>query len=433
MKPFRFIHSADWHLDAPFKGMGNLPPAVLSRIRDSSFRALEALVGLAIREKVDFMLVSGDIYDAQDRSLRAQLKFQQAAWRLADHGIPLFVVHGNHDPLQGYRAKLAMPDSVVVFGGDRVETVLVKGKDGEPIASVSGISYARPAVTDNLAERFPAPDRSLFSIAMLHTNVDGDAGHDNYAPADSRELLASGYRYWALGHVHNRKVIHESPWIVYPGNLQGRNVRETGAKGAYLVEVDADGEARLQFCPLHAVRWEQLRVSIEGLEDEQALKDAMERALVEAVETEPDVPVVARLILEGRGRLHRLLQGGSALAELTDLLREQYGSPSSAGLAWPEGTFAWIESVKLATGSDWDYDALRKQESFLGDLVRMTDEWLGDETELRAFFEEAAASLLANPKVARRLNAPDAEDLKAWMAQARELALAQLTDGEERP
>lgn len=432
MKPFRFIHTADWHLDAPFKGLAELPSELFNRIRDSSFHALDALVQLAIREQVDFVLVSGDLFDAADRSLRAQRAFQQAAERLQEQGIPLFAVHGNHDPLQEYRARLSLPDNVHVFGSDQVETVVVKSRDGEQLASVSGISYARAAVTDNLAERFPSPDGSLFAIAMLHTNVDGDAGHDNYAPASSAQLSRSGYDYWALGHVHNRKVLMEHPWIVYPGNLQGRSVRETGTKGAYVVDVDSDGRATLRFHPLHAVRWEQLTVSIAGLSDEQALMDKLDDVLTEQARREAGVPVVARLLLEGRGPLHRQLQDASLRAEWVGLLREQFGTPGGAGVALPDDGFVWIESVRLHTGDEWDLDALAEQESFLGDLVRLADELLQDEAALQAFHQEAAEPLLSNTRAARRLRGADAAETRAWLAAARELALAELTEGEGR-
>lgn len=432
MKPFRFIHSADWHLDAPFKGLSGLPRALFGRIRDSSFHALDALVALAIGEQADFVLVSGDLFDAADRSLRAQRAFQQAAERLGEHGIRLFAVHGNHDPLQGYRARLALPDTVHVFGSERVETVTVTGRDGEPIATVSGISYARAAVTDNLAGRFPAPDPSLFAIAMLHTNVDGDAGHDNYAPASSGQLARSGHDYWALGHVHNRKVLAEEPWIVYPGNLQGRSVRETGARGAYVVDVDGSGRATLRFHALHAVRWEQLAVSIAGMADEQALLDKLERVLAEQARLEPGVPVVARLVLEGRGPLHRQLRQEAALAEWLGLLREQFGTPGAFSGDLPDGGFVWIESVRLHTGDEWALDDLAGQESFLGDLVRLADGLLEDEEALQAFYEEAADPLLSHARASRRLRSADAAEIRAWLAAARELALAELMDGEER-
>lgn len=433
MKPFRFIHSADWHLDAPFKGLAGLPPALLGRIRDSSFRALDALVDLAIRERVDFLLVSGDLYDAADRSLRAQLKFQQAAEKLAVHGIRLFAVHGNHDHLQGYRARLALPDNVYIFGGDRVETVRVTGRDGEPIAAISGISYARAAVTDNLADRFPEPDGSLFAIAMLHTNVDGDPAHDNYAPVSSAQLARSGYDYWALGHVHNRKVLSEDPWIVYPGNLQGLSIRETGQKGACLAEVDASGRLSLAFHPVHAVRWERITVSIEGLNDEQALKEALEKALTEAAEREPGVPVVARLVLEGRGPLHRLLREEAVQAEWREALREQFGVPGGADGELADDAFVWVESMRIQTGHEWDLEALRGQDSFLGDLIRLSDGLLADEEALKAFFAEAAEPLLANVRAAKRLKGAEPDDIRHWIAAARELALAELTEEEDRP
>lgn len=429
MKPFRFLHAADLHLDSPFKGLTGLPEAVRGRIRESTFAALSRLVSIAVRERVDFVVVSGDVYDLSDRSLRAQLRFQQAAETLADNGIPLFVIHGNHDPLDGARARLTWPESVVFFGADDVRTVTVKDRDGVAIASVSGISYGKAATTDNLAALFPKPESNLYAIAMLHTNVDGDEGHDNYAPCTKEQLVRSGYDYWALGHIHSRRVLHESPFIVYPGNIQGRNVKETGAKGCYVARVDAAGHTHMEFHSTEAVRWEQREVSIQGWTDEQQLKNGLERVIAEVQADNGDVPTVLRLTLTGRGPLHKLLQEGLALQELlAELCDEQL---TGAGFYGKQGPFVWIESCRVETGAEIDIARLLQQETFIGDLLRMSEKLLEDDVFLQQFTESATASLMSNAKAAKLLKNIELERFRQWILSARELAVDELL-GEER-
>lgn len=77
MIPFRFLHAADLHLDSRFVGLAQLPQAVRSYLRESTFAALGRLVGVAVEEEVDFVVISGDVYDITDASLQGQLRFRR--------------------------------------------------------------------------------------------------------------------------------------------------------------------------------------------------------------------------------------------------------------------------------------------------------------------------------------------------------------------
>ncbi|GIP37952.1 exonuclease SbcCD subunit D [Paenibacillus sp. J31TS4] len=434
MVPFKFVHAADLHLDSPFQGLAGLPAAVRACLKQSTFEALGNLVELAIRERVDFVLVAGDVYDLADRSLRAQLRFQKAALRLQEAGIALYLVHGNHDPADGRAARLQWPDNVTVFGTDRVETVNVLLRDGRRAAQLHGISYPTAAVTDNYAKRFPVPaDRSCYQIGLLHTNVEGEEGHANYAPCTRQDLERAGMNYWALGHVHTRRTLGEAPWIVYPGNAQGRSIRETGAKGCYVVEVAEDGQAALTFHAVDAVRWERLAVDIERLQTEEELREAVRQAMEQARAAADGRPVVVRLELTGRGPLHPVLQRGHALKELLEELREGE-VPSAAGDGWteegPAGPFVWLESVRVRTGVPADLARLAAEDSFAGDLVRLADSLLDDEEAFEAFCREALAPLGQQSKLAGLLGELPGEERAGWLRAAREMALDSLLDEE---
>lgn len=419
MRSFRFIHAADLHLDCPFKGLSGLPERLRSDIRESTFAALDRLVELAIRERVDFVLFAGDIYETKDRSLRAQLRFQQALEALAGAGIASFVIHGNHDPmLEGYTAKLRLPERVRVFGCEAVESALVYAEDGQPLARISGISFGRAAVTDNLTPGYQAWGDGVFHIGLLHTNVDGDGEHGNYAPCRLSDLLGRGVDYWALGHIHTRRILHERPWVVYPGNVQGRHIRETGARGCYVVRVSELGEAELVFHPLDVWRWEEAEVPIEGLDSEQQLKEALEDALFAAQDRGEGRSTLIRLTLTGRGPLHAVLRRGGALQELASMLREQAGS-------------TWLESLIDRTGAPVDPEKLASQSGFLGELLRLAREIGGDRERFDEFVQEALSPLAANPVLAAVWAECTEEERRAMLKEAEELAIDLLASAAE--
>jgi len=109
MKSIKFIHCGDLHIDSPFKGISEIDPVLHDLLYRSTYESFNNIINLAIKEKVDCVLIAGDIYDSADKSLQAQLKFLEGLQRLSDDGIPSFVVHGNHDPLESWSATLEWP------------------------------------------------------------------------------------------------------------------------------------------------------------------------------------------------------------------------------------------------------------------------------------------------------------------------------------
>jgi exonuclease SbcD len=421
MKRLRFIHAADLHLDSPFKGMSALPERVRERVRESTFEALKELVALAIQEKVDFVLISGDVYDVSDRSLRAQIRFQKAVEHLAIEGIPAYIIHGNHDPEDGRAAKLIWPADVHFFASDHVETLQVVKQDSGIIAEIHGISYGSSAVTENLALKFKRGQHQVCQIGLLHTNVDGDPHHDNYAPCSKQDLLDAGMHYWALGHVHTRQVMNLQPAIVYPGNIQGRSIRETGPRGCYLVDIDDSGRAELIFHALDTVRWFQETLSVSSIPSEQILKDRLGELLDRLRQDAKGRDGIVRIVLEGRSEIHERIRKGRALQELMDELREDEVERSS---------FVWIESIEDRTASELDLAAVLEEKSFLGDLLRYAAALQTDDSALESFAEEALAALQGLPPFAGNPVAATPEQLNDWLRSA-EVLVADLliTDG----
>lgn len=399
MIPFRFIHAADLHLDSAFKGPADMPAAVRQQMADAGFGALRRLTETAIREEVDFVVMAGDLFDAADRSLRAQTALYQAWSRLAEAGISVFAIHGNHDPLDSGRARLKTPDNVHVFGaGERAECRPAYRRDGKLAAYVYGISYERRAVTHNLVPGYrPAADAD-FHIALLHANVDGDPRHDPYAPCTLAELKAAGFDYWALGHIHDRRVLHEYPHVVYPGNLQGRHPGETGAKGCYLVQVDVSGRVDMTFQPLDEVRWLKGTVPIDGLDDEDKLLARMEEAVRSAEREADGRPVMLEIALEGRGPLHRRLEGRGADDALA-ALRERLDEPQADG----EAGWVWVHRVTVKTVPDLDLERLAEEDSFAGEMLRLARTLAADAAKRDELLAEALEPLMRNPRLRRLL------------------------------
>ena len=281
---FRFLHAADLHLDTPFTGMRRVDASLVATLRDATTRAFDNLVNTALEHSVAFVVIAGDIYDGPERGVRAQLAFRNGLDRLAQAGIRSFVVHGNHDPLEdGWSAIRQWPDGVTVFGSESVATAPVE-RDGQTLALIHGISYARRETRDNLALGFRRDRAECFQVGVLHCNAGAKADYAPYSPCAVDDLVSAGLDYWALGHVHLRQFLHEGgPWIAYPGNPQGLSPKpsELGAKGALLVDVDDGRVARVDFLPLDVVRFDAFDMDIAELADVAGLVDT----LIEAART----------------------------------------------------------------------------------------------------------------------------------------------------
>lgn len=300
MDSLTFVHCADLHLDSPFEGIRASDERIGDILKQSTFRAFDNMIDLAIKVRADFIIAAGDVYDSQDRSLRAQMHFRDGLVRAAEHGIWCFIAHGNHDPLSGWEAALRAPDCVVRFG-DTVEAhPYLRG--GDVAAVVFGISYPRRDVTANLALQFPRKTDGPFSIGVLHCNVGGIPDHDNYAPCEIEHLVSRKLDYWALGHIHARRILRSGePWVVYPGNLQARSAREPGERGCYVVRVAASGRVSCEFVATDVARWYLQQVDVTGLATIEDLLDSL-RALCGRVRDEAD----------GRCAIVRVTLGGGA-------------------------------------------------------------------------------------------------------------------------
>ncbi|TQR19055.1 metallophosphoesterase family protein [Psychrobacillus vulpis] len=262
MAEIRFLHIADLHLDSPFKGISSIPQSRWKDICESTFHAFTRIIEYALENKPDFVLIVGDIYDGENRSLRAQHIFQKGMESLQSEGIPVFLCYGNHDHLSGKWVRFQLPDNVQVFG-EEVETKMIEVR-GKKV-HVTGFSYKERHINEAMHRYYPSvKDASEYHIGMLHGSVEGNEEHDVYAPFRKSDLIGKGYDYWALGHIHKRQVLHNDPPIVYPGNTQSRHRNEKGMKGFYDVSL-SKGNSVLHFIPSSSFIYDEIEVSCEGV------------------------------------------------------------------------------------------------------------------------------------------------------------------------
>jgi len=400
MESLRFIHAADLHLDSPFRGLANTAPRLRDELQAATLGAFERIVDHTIQSKADFLVLAGDLYDSKDRSLRALVGFRRQMERLAERDISVYIVHGNHDPLNGWGSEFQLPPNVTTFSGKpSTEPVIRRGKE---IARVTGISYARERVTENLAAAMTPDSDSPYSVGLLHANVAGQTGHADYAPVTLDELTTSGFDYWALGHVHTRSVLAADPTtVVYPGNPQGRNPRESGPRGCLQVDIDRNGDAKLSFVETNLARWAHLEIPIQT----HTRMDALVDALLEqgrAVAASFAGPTVARCTLRGNGPLHPDLQREGMSEELSEQLRSVLP----------------VESVRIATGPMLDFESLARTETLIADFLKMANRALED-PELRKKLTDSLEPLFRR----REMVLPDDAKLREWVEQATALGV----------
>ncbi|WP_316571183.1 DNA repair exonuclease [Neobacillus sp. YIM B06451] len=360
MKKVRFIHAADLHLDSPMAGLRDLPLPILKRLRESTFAALKKIVDAAIANEVDLVVLAGDLYDGDDRSLKAQSRFRAEMERLSEHNIAVYAIHGNHDHLGGTWVKIAMPENVHLFGAE-TEAVLHKTKSGADVW-MYGFSYPTRHVMERRVHTYEKTAGGDFHIGILHGNDGSSSEHGGYCPFTVGELIDRQFDYWALGHIHKRAILSESPPVVYPGNIQGRNRKETGEKGCYLVRLGEDG-VNLEFIEANDVIWQEIEISAKGARDFDSIlrlclgwKEKLRRNGIGILLS----MTLKDVSLDNESELDSLY---STLAELV-----QDGEDE-------ESSFVWANEIVIVEEASWKREELAAEADFYNELFQMADEF----------------------------------------------------------
>ena len=394
---FKFIHTADIHLDSPLRGLSHYEGAPVDAIRGATREALKGLVRTAIDERVAFLVIAGDLFDGDWDDYNTGLFFASQMSKLREKHIRVFSLAGNHDAASRITKTLKMPDNVHRFATSRPETVTLQDIG----VALHGQGFPRPEVTDNLAVHYPTARKGLYNIGVLHTSATGRPGHEPYAPCKIQDLASKAYDYWALGHIHKREILLESPWIIFPGNIQGRHIRETGPKGCTLVIVEDNGSTTIEEVHLDVIRWAQIDVDVTGAVtgDEVMVKV---RSAIEKGSGDSDGRLLAtRVTVTGACRAHEVLNEqherwiNQIRAEATDI----------------GGTGVFIEKVTLQTTLPVNLEKLASSESPVGDLLRFINTVEKDPAELSNLAE--TLSVLKSKLPTDLKHGEDAVDLES--------------------
>lgn len=369
MSSFSFLHAADLHLDSPLRGLD--PAAPVERIRRATRDALVNMVDFAREQRVAFVLLAGDLYDGDWKDWHTGQFLVQQLGRLVQDGIEVVAISGNHDAEQALTRKLPIPG---LLGASRPSTLRLRGA---PVA-VHGQSFDVPKLTRNLVPDYPDPVDGLFNIGLLHTAC-GSSAHENYAPCSVDDLVRRGYDYWALGHVHTRAELSRAPWIVFPGNIQGRHINEAGSRGATLVGVRDGLVGSVEHHALDVLRWARLEVDVGGSGGVEAVLDHVRPRLDDAMHGADGRLLVVRVTLSGDCAAH------ADLAASPDGTLQQVRAVA-AELAGPEAL--WIESVVIDTRPALDLAAMRAQPGAIGALVQALEQAPGIDAGLKAFVDD---------------------------------------------
>lgn len=418
---FKFLHAADIHLDSPLHGLERYDGAPVDEIRSATRRAFDNLIELAIDEDVAFVLLAGDLYDGDWKDYNTGLYFAERMGRLREANIRVFVIAGNHDASSQITKHLRLPDNVTMFATREPEQVILD----ELNVAVHGQGFATRAITDDLSQAYPQADPQYFNIGLLHTCLDGKPGHEPYAPCTVDGLCSKGYQYWALGHVHKREVVSKDPWIIFPGNIQGRHIREIGPKGCTLVTVD-DGEvSEVQHRDLDVMRWSLCELDVTDIETTDEVYDLVSGALQNTLDAAEGRPLAVRLVLTGACPAH------SGLHVDQEYWIQEYRALAT-GLG---GAGIWLEKVSIKTKSSVSIDEVFDRDDALSHLLRgirdmeLDDDALGGlANELSTFRQKLHAVIPAGEE---RYDPADPEQLKETLENIKELLVNRLLSTEQ--
>ena len=378
----KFIHCADLHLDSPLKGLERYEGAPVEKMRHATRNAFINIINLALEKEVDFLLIAGDIFDGDWLDFNSGLAYMDQLRRLGDANILVFIVHGNHDAASRITRTVTFPRNVHVFPTGSATTVTNTNLG----IAIHGQSYSTPAIYDDLASNFPDRIPNLLNIGLLHTSLAGAEGHEPYAPSSIPILSNKGYQYWALGHVHNRSILCEDPWVVFPGNSQGRNARELGEKGCMLVEYSPENVIQsVEFFPTDVARWSHIMVDVRQCDSLESLQQLIQKKVRDEMRDVIDMPFAFRMTIQGRTQLH------SEIAKTPQGFRANVCSwlnEASEGMAW-------LEKIQLSISPPLDLNALAERDDPFGILIRLLNQLDAEPQVSQALTNSALESLIS--------------------------------------
>lgn len=368
---FSFIHAADIHLDSPLKGLSRYEGAPVDKLRSATRDAFRNLVNLAIEERVNFIIIAGDLYDGDWKDYNTGLFFASEMARLNKHEIPVFMINGNHDAASIITKEIKLPENVNIFNVKKCETKLLEDLN----VALHGQGFQTRAVVDNLAKAYPDKLAGYFNIGILHTSAGGREGHENYAPCTLDDMKGKAYDYWALGHIHKREILSdERPVIIFPGNIQSRHSKETGEKGCTLIRVESGEINHIQHVPLDVLRWDVIELDASGIEAYEEFLSLVEELLERSYLNADHRMLAVRFIVVGQTSIDMELRKNRE-GVLNDI--------RSIAFSVGQGDI-WIEKIKIKTSHKKISTAIQNDGSPISTILN----WVDDTADLSELLDE---------------------------------------------
>ncbi|KQT48166.1 serine/threonine protein phosphatase [Devosia sp. Leaf420] len=321
---FRFVHTADIHLDSPLRSLALRNPELAEVVGDASRKALIAIVDLCLSERVDALIIAGDLYDGDQTSMKTARFLATQMSRLHEAGIKVLKVRGNHDALSRISKQLVFPDSVTIFGG-RASAVILRAPGND--VAFHGLSFSQTRAPESLLSKYAGPSDGMVNVGIMHTSLAGAPGHDVYAPCNVADLHGHGFDYWALGHIHSRTIHAGSRKVVMPGMPQGRDINESGQKSVSLVTVRDDRSIEIEERATSIAQFERLDVNISGAIEWHDVVHAIRSALEELRSSIFSPHLVVRLKLVGNTSLAwQIIRDQDLLLAEAEQIGERTGS-----------------------------------------------------------------------------------------------------------
>jgi DNA repair protein SbcD/Mre11 len=418
---FTFIHAADIHLDSPLTGLEQYEGAPVEKIRSATRDAFKNLVDTAIDRKVAFVIIAGDLYDGDWKDYNTGLFFASQMVRLQKEQIKVFLIRGNHDAASLITKELKLPENVIEFSIRQPESFVIESLG----VAIHGQGFASRSVEENLVKNYPTRKDGYLNIGILHTSATGREGHENYAPCSIDDMKEKGYDYWALGHIHLREALHErDPVILFPGNIQGRHIKETGDKGCTLITVEDGTIQSLTHLSLDVLRWELCEVDASGLE---SLDEIMEKAREGLEQKYQDVDgrfLAVRFRIHGATKVHQEL-----IVDKDHFINNIRSLSLEVGLG-----DVWVEKVKIETTRMINIDELKEQHTPIAVILDFIKDVGMDEDmlmELKMEFQDIQQALpfeLRNGEEGFNFNTTDV--IKKRLTDVEDLILYLLTKTE---
>ena len=331
MTTVTFIHAADLHLGAPFKGLRSIAPAWADVLLQAIPEAFRSVIETAIKEQVDFVVLAGDIFDNSHPSYADFSLFLSGLKQLQEAGIPVYFVTGNHDPYISWDNSFAvLPENVHLLGVTKPEFACYK-KDGKPLALIGGRGYYTQSfprtedISEGISRETAASELGVsapFMIGILHTGLDIDLTR---SPVNPKTLLKRDVDYWACGHVHQPKMFpsKDDPRIGYSGCPQGRDMKEEGEHGVFKVTLSSNASTQIEFIPTAKVAWQHLKLDVS---DAVTITDIQEKIIAAEFGQNAKTRcqrMIFRITLTGRSALHGELTT-QVLEDMRAILNDGY-------------------------------------------------------------------------------------------------------------